>query len=474
MARTLVWYRNDLRIHDHEPLLRAVETGEVLPLFCFDPRQFGRTSFGFPKTGFFRTKFLIESVSKLRDRFRSLGGDLIIRVGKPEQVIPELLNTLKIDRVLTHKEVTSEETSVEDSLKEELGERIHFYWGSTLFHIEDINFTKESLPNGFTSFRKKIEKYSSVRELMEEPKHIRLIEDVEAGSIPSPGTLSITKKEVSTKSVLLFNGGEDEALSRLSEYIWDKDLLRKYKYTRNGLLGGDYSSKFSPWLANGTLSPRKIYWEVKKYEKERVQNESTYWLIFELIWRDYFRFSAWKHGNQIFKKGGIQKKERNQEQNMECFNTWAKAQTGIPFIDANIRELNETGFMSNRGRQNVASFLAQNLNIDWRMGAEYFESMLLDYDPCSNYGNWAYNATVGHDPRNRYFNILLQAEKYDKKGEYIRYWIPELKFVPNEFIHCPHTIPLEQQKLYELEIGIDYPKPMIDLEHSYEKIKARA
>ena len=143
-------------------------------------------------------------------------------------------------------------------------------------------------------------------------------------------------------------------------------------------------------------------------------------------------------------------------------------------MNANIRELNETGFMSNRGRQNVASFLAQNLNVDWRMGTEYFESMLLDYDPCSNYGNWAYNATVGHDPRNRYFNMLLQAEKYDKKGEYVRHWIPKLKFVSNEFIHRPHTIPLEQQKLYELEIGIDYPKPMIDLEQSYEEIKARA
>ena len=155
------------------------------------------------------------------------------------------------------------------------------------------------------------------------------------------------------------------------------------------------------------------------------------------------------------------------------FDKWAKGETGIPFIDANMRELNETGFISNRGRQNVASFLAQNLNIDWRMGAEYFESLLLDYDPCSNYGNWAYNATVGHDPRNRYFNILNQAERYDKNGEYVRYWLPELKYVPNEFVHRPHTIPPDQQKLYDIQVGKDYPKPFIDLEKSYEEIKNR-
>jgi len=138
-----------------------------------------------------------------------------------------------------------------------------------------------------------------------------------------------------------------------------------------------------------------------------------------------------------------------------------------------MRELNATGYMSNRGRQNVASFLAQNLNIDWRMGAEYFESLLLDYDPCSNYGNWAYNTTVGHDPRNRYFNIVGQAQKYDTKGEYTRHWLPELKHVPQEFIHEPHKMNPEQQALYSVEIGSIYPEPMINLEESYEEIKAR-
>lgn len=276
-----------------------------------------------------------------------------------------------------------------------------------------------------------------------------------------------------SRSVLDFKGGEDTALKRLKNYIWEGDHLKDYKNTRNGLLGPDYSSKFSPWMANGSLSPRRIFWEVKQYEKERKKNRSTYWLIFELIWRDYFRFSAWKHGDKIFWPSGIQDNSRHWEIDKNKFMRWAEGNTGIPFIDANMRELNKTGYMSNRGRQNVASFLAQNLNLDWRMGAEYFESKLLDYDPCSNYGNWAYNSTVGHDPRNRYFNIVKQSEKYDSDGEYIRTWVPELKNVPKEFIHEPHNMSIEQQELFNVQIGKNYPKPMINLEESYEKIRAR-
>ncbi|MDZ7681220.1 MAG: DASH family cryptochrome [Fodinibius sp.] len=200
------------------------------------------------------------------------------------------------------------------------------------------------------------------------------------------------------RAVLPFRGGEQAGLDRLQAYFWEQDRLKKYKFTRNGLLGAGYSSKFSPWLANGSLSPRQIYWQVKQYEDERKDNVSTYWMVFELIWRDFFRYSAIRYGNDMFKAGGIQQKERDWRHDQHDFQRWANGTTGIPFIDANMRELNQTGYMSNRGRQNVASFLAQNLNIDWRMGAEYFESQLIDYDVCSNYGNWMYNSTVGPGP----------------------------------------------------------------------------
>ena len=474
MKKTLIWFRNDLRTHDNEVLHKAVQEGLVLPVYIFDPRQFEVTSFGFPKTGSFRTRFLIESVQVLKENLKKLGADLIVRTGKPEELLPQLAQEYNINQVLAQKEVTKEETDIEKAVAKTLAVPVEFIWGSTLFHIDDIPFSKESLPDVFTAFRKKTEKNAEVRSLISTPEKINGVENVEPGSIPSMRELGVEFKETDERSVLPFKGGENEALKRIKKYFWDGDHLKNYKFTRNGLLGAEYSSKFSPWLANGTLSPRMIYREVQRYEQERKKNVSTYWMIFELIWRDYFRFSAWKHGSKFFLKGGIQNKERAWSKDEALFSKWSEGKTGIPFIDANMRELNETGFMSNRGRQNVASFLAQNLNIDWRMGAEYFESLLLDYDPCSNYGNWMYNATVGHDPRNRYFNILNQANRYDKKGEYVRYWLSELKNVPAEFIHQPHTIPPDQQKLYELEIGIDYPKPMIDLEQSYEEIKNRA
>jgi deoxyribodipyrimidine photo-lyase len=161
--------------------------------------------------------------------------------------------------------------------------------------------------------------------------------------------------------VLTFSGGERAALSRLRHYFWESEALSRYKQTRNGLLGPDYSSKLSPWLANGSVSPRTVYREVRRYERERAKNDSTYWFIFELTWRT--------------------------------------GDTGRGFIDANMREIAAKGFMSNRGRQNVASFLARDLEVNWVMGAEYFESMLIDYDPASNYGNWTYTVGVGTDPR---------------------------------------------------------------------------
>ncbi|MDR9417812.1 DASH family cryptochrome [Gracilimonas sp.] len=473
MKRSLIWFRNDLRIHDNEALIKACQAKEVVPLYCIDPRHFAKTSFGFPKTGYHRTKFLLESLQNLRSNLKEIGIDLIIREGKPEEIIPEIIEKYDIDLAFTHKEITREEIDVENSLKDTLGDTLTFAWSSTLFHINDIPFSKEDVPDVFTQFRKRTEKESKVRKEYEEPTRASLVPGIEAGKIPTVEDLGLEDKPDDPRAVLNFKGGEDEALKRLQNYFWEGDHLKNYKFTRNGLLGPDYSSKLSPWLANGCISPRRIYWEVKQYEEKRKKNVSTYWMIFELLWRDYFRFSAWKYGDKIFWPSGIQGKKRKWKTDRDIFNKWAEGNTGIPFIDANMRELNNTGYMSNRGRQNVASFLAQNLNIDWRMGAEYFESLLIDYDPCSNYGNWAYNTTVGHDPRNRYFNIISQAEKYDKKGEYVKNWVPALRKVSKDFIHEPHKMNQDQQTLFSVDIGNGYPEPMINLDESYEEIKAR-
>ncbi|KAL5190122.1 Cryptochrome DASH, chloroplastic/mitochondrial [Glycine soja] len=269
------------------------------------------------------------------------------------------------------------------------------------------------------------------------------------GCLPSLEQLGLSSQSVNKG--MKFVGGETAALSRVYEYFWKKDLLRVYKETRNGMLGPDYSTKFSPWLASGSLSPRFIYEEVKRYENDRLANSSTYWVLFELIWRDYFRFLSVKYGNSLFHLGGPRKVQRNWSQDKNLFESWRDGCTGYPLIDANMKELSTTGFMSNRGRQIVCSFLVRDMGIDWRMGAEWFETCLLDYDPCSNYGNWTYGSGVGNDPReDRYFSIPKQAQTYDPEGEYVAYWLPQLRKIPKEkrnfpgnLIYIPQIVPLK-------------------------------
>ena len=466
-----VWFRNDLRVTDNPVLSAAFNSGEVTCIYCFDPRHFEVNRYDFPKTDAYRAQFLIESVSNLKQK---LNGRLIVRVGKPEEIIPQLAKSLGISALWYQNEHTSEEINVEIKLRELCDIPHHTFSGQLLYHPDDVPFSKDEIPDVFTQFRKKVEKKSEVRPPIEALKKLpKEITGIELEEIPSVGDFGLEELPDDERAAINFKGGEDEAWKRLNHYLFESDSIKNYKFTRNGLLGADYSSKFSPWLAHGCISARSIHHEVERYEKEVHKNESTYWMKFELIWRDYFRYSAMKYGDKIFHLGGIQGKDLNKSTHENTFWKWANGETGIPFIDANMRELNSTGFMSNRGRQNVASFLSQNLNFDWRWGAAYFESKLIDYDVCSNWGNWAYNATVGHDPRNRYFNILNQAERYDKRGEYVRHWLPELKHVPAEIIHEPHRMSEDQQKLFEVIIGRDYPRPIIDLVKSYKEIQRR-
>ncbi|GGW82138.1 DASH family cryptochrome [Salegentibacter mishustinae] len=431
MSTGLIWFQNNLRIEDNLALAEACkENDKVIAIYFFDPRQFDFTEFGLKKTGKFRAKFLIETVTELKENLASLNIPLFIYQEKPEDYLPKFLQEYNISNVYLQKEWTSEEQKIISKVKREVSEAIQFkaFYDQFLFHPEDIpysNFNK--IPKVFTEFRKKCEAKVSVRKCSPTPQPLNTENfDLKNNTkIPNLKDLGFEEFAQDSRTAFPFKGGENQAKKRVQQYFWETRNLAKYKQTRNGLIGEAYSSKLSAWLANGSISAKQVYWEVKKFEKEITKNQDTYWLIFELIWRDYFKFISLKHGNKIFKISGILEKELDWNKDEKARENWINGETKEPFVNANMKELAATGFMSNRGRQNVASYWAKELKQDWRVGAAYFESLLIDYDVHSNWGNWMYNSGVGNDPRDRKFNIKRQAEHYDPDQKFQNLWLKE-------------------------------------------------
>ncbi|MFC7236373.1 DASH family cryptochrome [Halosegnis marinus] len=473
MDTAVVWFRRDLRLHDNETLVRALaDADEVVPLYVFDPDEYADSRYvEEPKTGPYRARFVRESVADLRANLRARGGDLLVRHGDPREVVPAVASEYDADAAYAQTMPATEELTVENGTKAALAEDgvpLERFWTHTLYHVNDLPTPVDDIADTYTPWRKEVENGAEVRETFETPPSVPTPE-FDPGDLPSLDDLGIEGRDVDDRAAIDFRGGESAGRERLQAYVWEADRLRRYKETRNGLLGPDFSSKLSAWLSQGCLSPRYVSEEVDRYEAERVANDSTYWLVFELLWRDFFQFQFIKHGGDFFGEQGIRGSAAGKEWRRDgaAFERWAAGETGVPFVDANMRELNETGYMSNRGRQNVASFLADVLGIDWRRGAAYFESRLTDYDVCSNWGNWAYQAGVGNDSRDNYFNVLSQAERYDSNAEYVTHWLPELDGLPPEFAHRPWRMDEGTQAEYGVQLGLDYPAPMLDVEEWY-------
>ncbi len=463
--KAIIWFRQDLRVHDNEAISDALHsTNNIIPVFVFDERTFkSKTRFGFPKTSKFRAQFIIDSIKDLRQNLSNHGLSLIVRIGKPEEVIVEIAAEYKTSWVFCNRERTTEELYVQDQLEANLwtiGQEVRYSRGKMLYYTADLPFPITHTPDSFTSFRKEVEKITPIRK----PININFsaavngAPDLDIGTIPELLDFGL---ELDFKPFLV--GGESAGLQRLQHYLWDSDLVQTYKETRNESEGLDYSSKFSAYLSQGCLSPKLIMQELINYENDRTKNKSTYWLFFELLWRDFFRLIGKKYEEKIFLIGGSKGIPRTDlSNNRRLFQIWALGKTGYPFIDSCMHQLNATGYMSNRGRQNVASFLINNLGVNWQLGAEYFESLLIDYDPCSNWGNWNYLAGIGTDPReHRMFNVIMQSKKYDPEARLIRKWCPALKALPSNMIHFPAQFSSEELEKYDITLGKNYPKPIV-------------
>ena len=422
----LIWFKNDLRTQDNAVLAHAIkEHTHVIAVYCLDPRLFTTTRYGIIKTDKYRAKFLLETLQELKLNLEQLNIDLLVYYQKPEVSIPELCKNLNISSIYLQREWTKEELDILNLTKKACGPTIKFseLYNQFLFHPNSINFDIKETPKVFTVFRKKLEKHINVSFPINSSPVKNNFRIKNKTNIPTLKDLGFKDFNLHAKNAFPFKGGENQALQRVNDYFFKTKKLAYYKKTRNGLLGVDYSSKLSAWLANGSISAKTIYHKVLEFETLHTKNQSTYWLIFELIWRDFFKYTALKHSNDIFKIKGILNIQYQWSNDTNLVNTWIDGKTNSDFVNANMLELKNTGWMSNRGRQNVASYFSKELKLDWRIGAAYFESLLIDYDVHSNYGNWQYLSGVGNDPRDRKFNVKLQADRYDTDFKYRKTWL---------------------------------------------------
>lgn len=430
MKTCIVWFKTNLRLHDNETLVKAIASNdEIIPVYCLDESHFTTTKFGFKKTGNFRIQFLLETLQDLDKSLRALGSGLLMVTGKPEVELVSIAQKYSVQKVYAQDEVAYEEIQKQKLVERALLKincQLETHSTRSLYHPLDLPFEVKDTPDVFTNFRKSIEQKCVVRDVFLQPTSIHS-PTIEAMDLPSMEKLGATQPLHDLRAAFHFKGGETEGLKRLHSYLFETKAISSYKETRNGMIGENYSSKFSAWLSMGCLSAKAIYHEIKEYEKINTANQSTYWLVFELLWRDFFIRMMVKHGHHFFLKRGIKPLKKDlQSHRPELLNAWINGETGNHFIDANMQEIKLTGFMSNRGRQNVSSYLCNELAIDWRYGAAYFEQQLIDYDVCSNWGNWAYVAGVGNDPRgHRIFNIEKQASDYDKDKSYRNLWLPQ-------------------------------------------------
>ncbi len=397
----LVWFKNDLRLHDNEVLVSALNLcDKIIPIFIVDDRWSASTIFGFKKTGTFRMRFIAESVQALKKNLETFGSTLYILEGKPERIIPELIIKHKVTDIFTKQEFGTDECDILikiNKLCTMFRIPIHTYNTSTLLDLETFSTNEISLDK-FSDFAGLVASSGfPLRKLFTIPETIPTL------NIPVSDTSNIFERILqeeynhNVNSAFLFSGGEKNALNRVHAYFWKNKSVLEFKENKNSILGTEYSSKLSPWISQGCLSARFLYDEILKLKQQHPNNDAADALIAELLWRDYFYINFNKYGAKFFRQGGVHNKFLICTRDYQHLDNWIKAVTDNDYINANMQEIALTGWMSKPGRKHVVNYLSKQLLVDWRLGAAYFESQLLDYDVCINYGNWSMFVGVGPD-----------------------------------------------------------------------------
>lgn len=414
--KILVWFRNDLRLHDNEMLVEAIaKSDSILPVYFFDPRYFEETRFGTAKTGVFRAGFLRESLESLRCAFRKLGGDILFVQGKPEDHIKELVERFDIAEVYHHREVSPEETLISDHVEDLLWTlkiNLRHFIGHTLYNKEDLPFPIKDIPDAFSQFKKKTERDAIVKSCIATPEHITFVENEEWGVVPTLEELGFVLKGDENFEGYP-KGGEEAGLTHLKSLLAEDSAIYLKTNAKSTIDKPGFSSQLSAWLALGCLSPRIVYWQIKAAENLFGVNSHFNQILLGLLWRDYFRFMFKKHGIAFFQEEKLENEVLYAAVGGAALDSWKLGKTGNAIVDRYMFDLNTTGFIPHVGRQLVATYLIHVQRIHWTCGAAYFEEKLIDYAAASNWGNWASVAGLSKDAKsknkldlNKQFKIL--------------------------------------------------------------------
>ncbi|WP_333970298.1 DASH family cryptochrome [Alteromonas mediterranea] len=422
VQRGVFWFRHDLRLHDQPAIAElCTAVSQVTFTYILDDKCFDDAAFGFSPMGKHRHTFLLQTLSDLKQQLNQRGHELLILKGNTAECIVQLLNAGGYTYLGVSQHCGFDETAQLNTVKRFFNTlRVIETPTFGLFDAEVLPFDIEDMPDVFSPFRRKVEKHCTPLPVLER------IAQLPDGFMPNIDKQYILDIELSLPkpSPSSFIGGESAALNHLETYLFDWKAAATYKETRNTLDTWKDSTKLSAWLANGSLSAREVIRQVQRFEQTIEKNDSTYWVYFELLWREFFHWLQCKYGAKWFRFSGIQGRKPTTCHDPETFSRWCKGETGYRIVDACMRQLAETGYMSNRGRQLVASCFVHELRQDWRYGAAWFEHQLIDYDVGSNWGNWLYLAGVGSDPRgHRQFNLQKQTEIYDPDGRFRKAWL---------------------------------------------------
>jgi deoxyribodipyrimidine photo-lyase len=459
MNPSIWWIRRDLRLSDNLALAAALEQGgPVIPAFILDPRLLAS-----PYVGEKRLAFLFAGLCALDVDLRRRGSTLIIRQGDPLEALHVLRNESGASRIFVEADVSPYARHRDKRVQHDLP--LTLTPGNTVHPPAMLHKADGTPYTVFTPFSRMWHSLPFPGSPLPAPEHFLALPPIASLELP------ISPEHPSTSP---FPAGEVEGQQRLDAFISSR--ISRYANERNRMdLEG--TSGLSPYLRFGMLSARQSAWAAFQAEAQAVDGPARRgaetWLN-ELIWREFYAAILYHYPHVRQMAFRPQLRRIPWQNDPEDFAAWCEGRTGYPVVDAAMRQLNATGWMHNRARMIVASFLTKDLLVDWRMGERYFMQHLLDGDPAANNGGWQWTAGTGTDaaPYFRVFNPVLQAIKFDPSGAYVRRWVPELAAVPDEFIHMPWKMPVDEQRRAGCLVGVDYPVPIVDHAAARQRVLA--